>query len=83
MEAAKWALLATKTMNQRFFARSWASDGSAPDYVDTTLNNQAGSTGGAYTFIYKAGSSGQQLVITFTQNDNNGGNVTLQASTLQ
>jgi hypothetical protein len=59
------------------------SDGSAPDFVDTTLNNQAGSSGAAYSFTYKAGSSGQQLVITFTQNDNNGGNVTLQAATLQ
>jgi hypothetical protein len=50
--------------------------------VDTSLNNPAGPSGAAYTFTYKAASSGQKLVITFTQNDNNGGNVTLQAATL-
>jgi hypothetical protein len=58
------------------------SDGSAADYLDTTLNNQTGSSGAAYTFNYKAGTTGQQLVVTFTQNDNNGGNVTLQAATM-
>jgi hypothetical protein len=43
-----------------------------------------GTTIGAYSFTYKAGGSGQQLVITFTQNDSNAaGNVTLQAATLQ
>jgi hypothetical protein len=58
------------------------SDGSALDYTDTSLTSAAGSTGAVYVFTYKAASSGQQLVITFTQNDNNGGNVTLQAATL-
>src|SRR5207248_6492255 len=58
------------------------SDGSAADYVNTSLNNQSNSSAGAYTFTYKARSAGQQLVVTFTQNDNNSGNVNLQSATL-
>ncbi|MEO8367702.1 MAG: Ig-like domain-containing protein [Candidatus Solibacter sp.] len=59
------------------------SDGSAPDYVDTSLTNNAGSTTvGAYTLTYQAGSSGQTLNLTYTMTGASGGNVTLQAATL-
>ncbi len=58
------------------------SDGSAPDYTDSTLNNAGGTTTGVYTLSYKAGSSGQNLTVTYTQANNTGGNVTLQAATL-
>ena len=58
------------------------SDGSAADYVDTTLNNASGTTPGLYTFTYQAVSSGQTLTVTFTQFNNTSGNVTLQAATL-
>ena len=58
------------------------SDGSAPDYVDTSLINSAAPTSlGAYTFVYKAASSGQTLTVTYTE-DTSTGNVTLQAATL-
>ena len=57
------------------------SDGSAADFVDTSLNNPNGTTNGAYTFTYKAATSGQSLKLTFTQISVSG-NVTLQASTL-
>ncbi len=58
------------------------SDGSAPDYVDTSLINSSGVTLGVYTFTYTAAASGQTLTITYTQNNATGGNVTLQAATL-
>ena len=58
------------------------SDGSAADYVDTTLNNASGTTPGLYTFTYQAVSSGQTLTVTFTQFNNTSGNVTLEAATL-
>jgi hypothetical protein len=58
------------------------SDGSAPDYVDSSLNNASATTTGLYTFTYEAGSSGQTLTVTFTQVNNTVGNVTLQAATL-
>jgi hypothetical protein len=41
------------------------SDNSAPDYVDTSLQNSF-PVNGAYTFVYKAGSSGQTLTLTWT-----------------
>ncbi|MBV8828636.1 MAG: hypothetical protein JO108_05360, partial [Acidobacteriaceae bacterium] len=58
------------------------SDGSAADYVDSSLSNSTGTALGLYTFTYHAGSSGQKLTITFTQANNTAGNVTLQAATL-
>ena len=58
------------------------SDGSAPDYVDSSLDNANATTPGLYTFTYQAGSSGQTLTVTFTQVNNTVGNVTLQAATL-
>ena len=56
------------------------SDGSAADYVDTSLSS-GGSVPRAYTLNYAAGSSGQTLTITFT-NIGSGGNVNLQAAAL-
>jgi len=59
------------------------SDGSAADYVDTSLVNGAGATSlGVYTLTYRAASAGQTLSVTFT-NMVAAGNVTLQAATLQ
>jgi len=60
------------------------SDGSSPDYVNSTLTSVGTTAQGAYTFIYKAASSGQTLTVTFTSIANNGtySNVALQAATL-
>ena len=59
------------------------SDGSAPDYVDTSVTNSAGTTTlGVYTFIYTAASANQTLTITYTQDTTASANVTLQAATL-
>jgi hypothetical protein len=58
------------------------SDGSAADYVDTSLSNTASPTSLAvYTLNYRAASNGQTLTVTFT-NATDSGNVTLQAATL-
>ena len=60
------------------------SDGSAADYVDTSLNNSAGATSmGVYTFTYQASATGQTLTVTFTQTTGTQGNVTIEAATLQ
>ena len=66
------------------------SDGSAPDYTDSTLNSAADVTFapdgnhfyGVYTILYKAASASQTLTITYTQTAGSG-NITLQAATLQ
>ena len=56
------------------------SDGSAPDYIDTSLN---GIVSKVFTFTYKAASSGQTLMVTITQtSDEIIGNLNLQAATL-
>jgi hypothetical protein len=58
------------------------SDGSAADFVDTSLTNASGpATPGVYTLLYRAATNGQKLIVTFTNNSSNG-NVELQAATL-
>ena len=58
------------------------SDGSAPDYTDIALNGEK-TTAGMYTIIYRAGSSSQLLVVTYTQATNNPqGSISLQGATL-
>jgi len=55
-------------------------------FVDSTLNNNAGSSFGLYTINYKAASSGQTLKIRFTiqtQYLSPNGNVAWEAATLQ
>jgi hypothetical protein len=59
------------------------SDGSAPDYVDTSLSNASGTQAGMYTLTYSAATAGQTLTVTFVQNTNTAGNVTLQAAALK
>lgn len=56
------------------------SDGSAPDFIDTSLSS-TGSAAGAYQITYQAASAGQNLTLTFT-NFGSAGNVNLQAATL-
>lgn len=56
------------------------SDGSAPDYVDTSLS-ASGSVPGLYTLQYQAASTGQTLTVTWTLNGS-GGNVNLQSAAL-
>ena len=59
------------------------SDGSAPDFVDTFAASSRGPvTLGLYVLTYRAGSSGQSVIVTFTQDSLAPGNVTLQAATL-
>jgi hypothetical protein len=58
------------------------SDGSAVDYTNTA----AGSTGqydNNYTLIYKTGSPGQTLTVTWKMASGTNGNVTLNAAALQ
>ncbi len=59
------------------------SDGSAPDYVSTALDNGVSETAGLYTLTYQAASPGQTLTVTFTQNTATSGNVSLQAAALR
>ena len=64
------------------------SDGSAPTYVDTSVNScSSGVFEGAYTVVFKAASAGQTLRIRYTLlTDCDGagtfGNVTLKSATL-
>ena len=63
------------------------SDGSAPDFTDTALNNPSGSQNGVYTINYRAASSAQTLTLNYTamhtyDTADTPGNVTLQAATL-
>lgn len=62
------------------------SDASAPMYVDTSLNNNAGSSFGVYTISFKAASAGQTLKIRYTiqtQYFSPNGNVAFEGATLQ
>ena len=59
------------------------SDGSAVDSVNTSLSNNADDAVGLYTLTYHAASSGQKLVVTFTQANSLGGNVALEAAVLR
>jgi hypothetical protein len=45
-------------------------DGSAPDFTDMTVNGN-NITAGMYTFVYRAGSTSQLLIVTYTQASNN------------
>ena len=64
------------------------SDGSAPDYTDSSLNSasafapDANHFYGVYSIVYKAASAGKTLTITYTQVAGSG-NITLGAATLQ
>ena len=58
------------------------SDGSAPDFLDTSLSNANGTSVAVYTLAYRAASAGQTLTVTWTQNDATLGNITLEAATL-
>ena len=62
------------------------SDASAPIYIDTSLNNNAGSSFGLYTMTFKAASAGQTLKIRYTiqtQYFSPNGNVAFEGATLQ
>ena len=60
------------------------SDGSAPAFIDTSLDNSTGTIVAAYTISYRAGSGGQSLIVKWTVQTayNSYGNVTLEAATL-
>jgi uncharacterized repeat protein (TIGR01451 family) len=62
------------------------SDGSAPAFVDNSMNKNNGASSGLYTITYKAAASGQNLKIRFTilnQYFSPNGNVAWEAVTLQ
>ena len=62
------------------------SDGSAPGFVDSSLNRNNGASSGLYTINFKAGSPGQSLKVRFTilnQYFSPYGNVAWEAATLQ
>lgn len=58
------------------------SDGSAPNFIDTSLSNQTGTSNAVYTINYQAGTNGQTLTIRWTVGTvfGSGSNVTLQAA---
>ena len=60
------------------------SDASSPDYLNTAINSTSATVQGAFTFVYKAASSGQTLSVTFTNTANNvsDANIALEAATL-
>ena len=60
------------------------SDASSPDYPNTAINSTSATVQGAFTFVYKAASSGQTLSVTFTNTANNvsDANIALEAATL-
>jgi len=60
------------------------SDGSAADYVDSSLNSIATTLQGAYSLVYRAAGSGQTLTVSYTNIKSNGGcnNIALEAATL-
>ncbi|MEO8368200.1 MAG: M23 family metallopeptidase, partial [Candidatus Solibacter sp.] len=58
------------------------SDGSAVDYIDSSLNNSGGVSAAVYTITYQAASPGQTLVVTYTQVTATG-SINLQAATLE
>ena len=62
------------------------SDGSAPAYINSALNNNGGGIFGLYTISYKAGSPGQTLKVRYTilnQYFAPNGNIGLKAAILQ
>jgi uncharacterized repeat protein (TIGR01451 family) len=62
------------------------SDGSAPAFVDSSMNRNNGASSGLYTINFKAGSAGQSLKIRFTilnQYFSPYGNVAWEAASLQ
>jgi hypothetical protein len=56
------------------------SDGSAPTYTETSFTS-SGTAGRLYRLIYRAGSAGRTLTVTFTR-DNSLGSVTLEGAAL-
>ena len=60
------------------------SDASSPDYVNTTINSTGVTVQEAFTFVYKAASSGQTLSVTFTNiaNNSSNANIALEAAAL-
>lgn len=60
------------------------SDGSAPDYVDTSNVNSSNTSNAVYTVGFRAASAGQTLTVSWAANQtfNEFGNVTLLAATL-
>lgn len=62
------------------------SDGSAPAFIDISMNKNNGASSGLYTITYKAAASGQSLKVRFTilnQYFSPNGNVAWEAATLQ
>lgn len=83
----------TATRTLKVYVGLWAargrleaklSDGSSPDYVDTSTANSSGTSNAVYTFVFRVASAGQTLTVSWTsaQNYNEFGNVTLLAATL-
>jgi hypothetical protein len=66
--------------NSRGMLSAHLSDGSAPDFVDTTPSG-TGQYDAVYTLTYQAASAGQQLTVQWTQ-FSGAGNVTLQGAAL-
>lgn len=60
------------------------SDGSAPDFIDTSLVNQTGTSNALYTLNYRANTGGQTLTVRWTVGTTyqSLGNVTLQAASV-
>jgi len=58
------------------------SDGSAPDYVDSTLGSVSSSYAGVYTLVFRSTSPSATLTVRWVQNSNSGGDVNWSAASL-
>ncbi|MCU1243885.1 MAG: hypothetical protein JWO71_4611, partial [Candidatus Acidoferrum typicum] len=68
---ARVLILYVGIFNTQGKVQAHLSDGSSPDYIDTSLSS-SGEIPGAYTLAYKAASAGQTLTVTFTFNSVSG-----------
>jgi hypothetical protein len=68
---ARVLILYVGIFNTQGKVQAHLSDGSSPDYTDTSLSS-SGNISGAYTLAYKAGSASQTLTVTFTFNSMSG-----------
>ncbi len=70
------AYLATGTLTAHL------SDGSAPDYTDSSLGNTSSSWAGVYTLVFRSATPGATLAVKWVQNSNSGGDVNWSAASL-
>jgi hypothetical protein len=80
-ERTLWVYVGVRKAESKIQAKM--TDSSTDDFVDTSLSSSTGEAGGMYKIVYRAGSPGQSLIVTFTQTSGNPqGSFLLQAAAL-